>query len=329
MLISRTPFRISFFGGGTDFEPYFKKYGGSVLSTTIDKYCYITIRDLPPFFDHKNQLTYSKIERFNSPDEVEHPVVREALKLLKTDHLAISYDADLPARSGLGASSSFSVGLLNGLRHFNKESPGKMQLAIESIYLEHQLCMEAGGMQDQLAAAFGGLNRINFNAEGYEVIPVDISVTRKSEFQKNLMLFFTGLTHLSGEIARDQLKNIPARLNQLHAMKSLVDEGERILSGSGNLVSFGELLHETWMLKRTLSGKITTDYLDNVYATAIEAGAVGGKLLGAGGGGFMLFFVEQKNRESVKDSLSGLLHVPFKFENEGAKIFYMEENSDE
>lgn len=329
MLISRTPFRISFFGGGTDFEPYFKKYGGSVISTTIDKYCYITIRKLPPFFSHRNQLTYSKIERFNSPDEVEHPVVREALKLLKTDHLAISYDADLPARSGLGASSSFSVGLLNGLHHFKKESPGKMELAKESIYLEHQLCNEAGGMQDQLAAAFGGLNRINFNAQGYEVIPIDISVTRKSEFQKNLMLFFTGLTHLSGEIARDQLENIPARLNQLHAMKSLVDEGERILSGSGDLVEFGKLLHETWMLKRTLSGKIATDFVDNAYARAIEAGAVGGKLLGAGGGGFMLFFVEQKNRESVKEALSGLLHVPFKFENEGAKIFYMEENGDE
>jgi D-glycero-alpha-D-manno-heptose-7-phosphate kinase len=329
MLISRTPFRISFFGGGTDYEPYFKKYGGCVISTTIDKYCYITIRKMPPIFYYKNQLTYSKIERFNSPEEVEHPVVREALKLLKTDHLVISYDADLPARAGLGASSSFSVGLLNGLHHFNYESPGKMELAKESIFLEHQLCKEAGGMQDQLAASFGGLNRINFSAEGYEVCPIDISVTRKDDFQKHLMLFFTGFTHLSSEIARDQLKNIPARLKQLHGMKALVDEGERILSGSGDIMKFGELLNETWLLKRTLSDKITTSFVDDAYARAIEAGAVGGKLLGAGGGGFMLFFVEQKNRESVKEALSDLLYVPFKFENEGAKIFYMEEAEDE
>ncbi len=329
MLISRTPFRISFLGGGTDFESYFKEYGGSVISTTIDKYCYITIRKLPPIFDYKNQLTYSKIERFNEPDEVEHPVVREALKLLKTDHLQIAYDADLPARSGLGASSSFSVGLLNALHHFKNEHPDKMTLAKESIYLEHNLCHEAGGMQDQLAAAFGGLNRINFSEEGYEVRPIDISVTRKEEFKKNLMLFFTGFTHLSSEIARNQTKNIPSRLAQLHEMKALVDEGEKILTGSGDIREFGFLLNTTWLLKRTLSEKIATGFVDSAYEKAIKAGALGGKLLGAGGGGFMLFFVDEEKRESVKKALSDLLYVPFKFENAGAKIFYTEEPENE
>ncbi len=329
MLISRTPFRISFLGGGTDFEPYFEKYGGSVLSTTIDKYCYITLRRLPPMFEYKNQFTYSKIERFNDPDEVEHPVVREALKYLKADHLQINYDADLPARSGLGTSSSFAVGLLNGLHYYKKETVDKMTLAKEAIHLEHELCHEAGGMQDQLAVAFGGLNRINFGSGGYEVRPVDISVTRKEDFHKHLMLFFTGFTHLSGEIALDQSQNISSRLSQLDEMKVLVDEGEKILSGSGNILAFGELLNQNWKLKRTLSGKIATDFVDNAYDSAIEAGAIGGKLLGAGGGGYMLFFVEPDKRECVKKALSNLLYEPFKFEQEGTKIFYMGETDDE
>ncbi len=329
MLISRTPFRISFLGGGTDFEEYFKTYGGSVLSTTIDKYCYITLRRLPSMFAYKNQFTYSKIERFNDPDEVEHPVVREALKYIKADRLQINYDADLPARSGLGTSSAFAVGLLNALHCYKNDDVDKLALAKEAIYLEHELCREAGGMQDQLAVAYGGFNRINFSSNGYEVHPVDISVTRREDFSKHLMLFFTGFTHLSDVIAQDQTKNISARLSQLHQMKALVDEGERILRGTGNILEFGELLHKNWMLKRTLSNKIATDFVDDAYDSALEAGAVGGKLLGAGGGGYMLFFVEPDKRESVKKALSNLLYEPFKFEHEGTRIFYMGETDDE
>ena len=329
MLISRTPFRISFFGGGTDFELYFKEHGGSVLSTTIDKFCYITIRQMPTLFEYRNQLTYSKIERFNDPDEVEHPIVREAMKCLNIDRIQISYDADLPARTGLGASSSFSVGLLNGLHHFKNETLDKMSLAKESIFLEHELCHESGGMQDQIAVSFGGLNRINFSADGYEVCPITIAAERKKLFGSHLMLFFTGFTRLSGEIALDQSQNIPARLSQLHKMKALVDEGEKILTGEGSLRDFGELLNETWKLKRTLSEKIATDFVDNAYALAMEAGAVGGKLLGAGGGGFMLFYVEPEKRESVKAALSELLHVPFRFEEEGATIIYKGDTDDE
>ncbi|HZK38743.1 MAG TPA: kinase [Clostridia bacterium] len=331
MLISRTPFRISFLGGGTDFERYFKEHGGSVLSTTIDKFCYITIRKMPTLFEYRNQLTYSKIERFNDPDEVEHPVVREAMKYLEIDRIQITYDADLPARAGLGASSSFSVGLLNSLHHFKNEKLDKMALAKESIFLEQELCQESGGMQDQIAVCFGGLNRINFSADGYEVCPLQITAQRKEFFNSRLMLFFTGFTRLSSEIALDQSQNIPERLAQLHEMKALVDEGEKILTGSGDLRDFGELLNVTWKLKRTLSGKIATDFIDNAYARAMEAGAIGGKLLGAGGGGFMLFYVEPDKRESVKAALSELLYVPFRFEEEGTTIIYKgeKENKEE
>ena len=329
MLISRTPFRISFLGGGTDYKSYFSKYGGSVISTTIDKYSYITLKHLPAFFSYKNQLVYSKIELFDSPEELEHPAVREALKWMSVDNVYISYHADLPARAGLGASSSFSVGLLNALQKFKGERPGKMELALEAIHLEQELCKEMGGMQDQLAVAFGGFNRINFSASGYEIIPIDITVVRNEELQNNLMLFFTGTTHLSTEIAEDQQKNIPDRLEQLHAMKALVDEGEKVLTGSEPLYRFGELLHESWMFKRTLSKKISTSLVENIYDRALEAGAVGGKLLGAGGGGFMLFYVEKENRKQVKQALSDLLYVPFKFETEGTKMFYVEESSDE
>lgn len=329
MLISRTPFRISFLGGGTDFEAYFKEYGGSVLSTTIDKYCYVTIRQLPALFDYKNQFTYSKIERFNSPDEVEHPIVREALKYIRTYNVQINYDADLPARSGLATSSAFAVGLLNGLHHYKNETISKMDLAKEAIYLEQNLCREAGGMQDQIAVALGGFNRINFSASGYEVLPMDIPVTRKEDFSKHLMLFFTGFTHLSAEIALDQSQNISSRLSELHEMKALVDEGVKILSGTGDLNEFGKLLNSNWKLKRTLSGKITTDFIDDAYNAALKAGATGGKLLGAGGGGFMLFYVEPDKREHVKKALSGLLYEPFKFEQDGTKIFYMGDTKDE
>lgn len=326
MLISQTPFRMSFFGGGTDHREYFEKYGGSVLSTTIDKYCYVIARDLPPFFEYENQVTYSKIERFNDPDEVQHPLVREALKFLKVKNIQIMYDADLPARSGLGTSSSFAVGLLNALHSLKGDFVDKMTLAEEAIYLERELCNETGGVQDQLAAAFGSLNRITFTSMGYDVRPVIISPQRKKEFNDHLMLFFTGFERFSGEIAKEQRANTEANLKQLHEMAQLVDEGEKILTTGSSMLDFGRLLDYTWKLKRTLSSQVTTSSIDNMYTKAIKAGAIGGKLLGAGGGGFILLFVEPDKQFKVKKALSDLLYVPFKFETSGTKVIYYKPN---
>ncbi len=326
MLISQTPFRMSFLGGGTDHQDYFEKYGGSVLSTTIDKYCYVIIRDLPPFFEYKSQVTYSKIERFNDPVEVQHPLIREALKYMNAKNVHIMYDADLPARSGLGTSSSFAVGLLNGLHSLKGDFVDKMTLAEEAIHLERNLCNEVGGVQDQLAASFGGLNRITFTNLGYDVRPVIISSQRKKEFNDHLMLFFTGFERFSGEIAKEQKANTQANLKQLHEMTQLVDEGEKILTGGSSILDFGRLLDYTWKLKCTLSSQITTSSIDSIYSKAIKAGAIGGKLLGAGGGGFILLFVEPEKQAKVKKALSDLLHVPFQFETSGTKVIYYKPN---
>lgn len=322
MFTTRTPFRMSFFGGGTDFPEYYNEYGGSVLSATFNKYSYVTVRALPNLFDYKNQFTYSKIVRFNSPDEVEHPLVREALKLLNVDRIQISYDADLPARSGIGSSSSFAVGLLNELHLFKGETLTKTQLADEAIYLERTLCKEAGGVQDQIAVAFGGLNRIDFHADGYQIHPLTISEERLTEFNRNLMLIFTGFSHLSGEVAVTQQKNIPHSIAQLNEMKALVEQGENILTGSGNLGEFGKLLDRTWQLKQTLSDKISNDYINRIYASVRNAGALGGKILGAGSGGFLLVYAEEDSREKIKKLFDPSRIIPFKFEFEGTKLIY-------
>lgn len=322
MLTTRTPFRMSFFGGGTDFPAYFNEYGGCVLSATFNKYSYVTVRNLPALFSYRNQFTYSKIERFNSPDEVEHPLVREALKFMDVDGIQIAYDADLPARSGIGSSSSFAVGLLNELHLIKGEKATKMQLATESIHLERELCREAGGVQDQLAVAFGGLNRIEFDSDGYRILPVEISNERKKIFNDNLMLIFTGFSHLSGVVSVTQQENIPQRTQQLNEMKSLVYEGEKILKGSGNLDEFGRLLNYTWELKQTLSDKITNESINNAYSSALKAGALGGKLLGAGSGGFMLLYVEKDKQKKVSELFEPSRIIPFKFENDGTKLIY-------
>ena len=322
MLTTRTPFRMSFLGGGTDFPAYFNEYGGCVLSATFNKYTYVTVRNLPALFDYKNQFTYSKIERFNSPDELEHPLVREAMKLIDIDRVQIAYDADLPARSGIGSSSSFAVGLLNELHLLKGEKLSKMELAKEAIHLERDLCKEAGGVQDQLAVAFGGLNKITFNADGYRIIPVDISHKKRKEFNENLMLVFTGFSHFSGEVAVTQQNNIPHKIAELNEMKSLVNEGERILASGADLDDFGRLLDYTWKLKRTLSERITNDEIDSIYASAIRAGALGGKILGAGSGGFMLLYVPKENRENVEKIFDASRIIPFEFEDDGTKLIY-------
>lgn len=319
MLMTRTPFRISFFGGGTDYYEYFSQYGGSVLSTTIDKYCYLTIRNLPPFFEYKNQLTYSKIERFNETSEIQHPLVRAALEYMPTDRIQIAYDADLPACSGIGSSSSFAVGLLQGLHALKGEYPTRMTLAKEAIHLERELCNEGGGVQDQIAAAFGGLNRIDFFDKGYNVKPIEISDERRNEFQDNLMLLFTGFTRFSSIIATQQQKSIPSTLTQLHEMKELVNTAENILT-HGDIDDFGRLLDHTWQLKRTLSEHISNTQIDEMYNKAIKNGALGGKILGAGGGGFMLLYVPRQDQEKLIRCFSDLKIVPFKFEKDGTKI---------
>jgi D-glycero-alpha-D-manno-heptose-7-phosphate kinase len=321
MLITRTPFRVSFFGGGTDYYDYYSKYGGSVLSTTIDKYCYLSMRELPPFFDYKSQFTYSRIERFNSADEVSHPLVRNALKFIPTDRIQIAYDADLPAASGIGSSSAFAVGLVQGLHAMRGEYPDRMTLAKEAIHLERDLCGEAGGIQDQLAAAFGGLNRMDYSAEGIRVTTLELPKERLDLFQRNLMLIFTGFTHFSGAVAEEQQKNIPSSLKQLDEMKAMVDIAENIMR-SGTPEDFGRLLHHAWELKRTLSNRITNYEIDLLYTRLRNAGVLGGKLLGAGSGGFMLLCVPEDKQKDIRNVFSDFRFIPFAFETSGTGIIY-------
>lgn len=323
MIITKTPFRMSFFGGGTDMEEFFRENGGAVLSTTFDKYCYVNVRHLPPFFDYRNQVSYSRIEKAKTTDEIQHPAVREAMKYLDMHELVITYDADLPARTGLGTSSSFAVGMLNAFYALKGKYAGDKKLADDAIYLERVLCKEAGGWQDQIAAAFGGFNRIDFCDSGYTVSPVIISPERKKQLNNSLMLFFTGFSRFSAEIQDDTKKHIGDNIQKLLEMKNLVDDAEKVLVNKAvSLDEFGKLLDYTWKLKRQTGSQISTDDIDVLYDKAVKAGALGGKLLGAGGGGFLLFYVPYDRRRSVKEALGNLLPVPFEFENAGTEIIY-------
>ena len=313
---------MSFFGGGTDMPQFFKENGGAVLSTTFDKYCYVNVRHLPPFFEYTTEASYAKIERVTNVDELEHPLIRNAMKMLDMHELRITYEADLPARTGLGTSSSFAVGLLNAFYCLKGKYADKKQLADDAIYLERVLCGEAGGWQDQIAASFGGLNRINFNENGYEVNPVIIAPERKAQLNRNLMLFFTGFSRFSFDIQETTKKALADEQARLLEMLSLVDDAERVLTSKTDLNEFGRLLDYTWKLKRGISGRISTDSIDGLYKKGIEAGALGGKLLGAGGGGFLLFYVEEDKQESVHKAMENLLYVPFKFENSGTRVIH-------
>ena len=325
MIITRTPFRMSFFGGGTDFSGFYNEHGGAVLSTTFDKYCYVTLRHLPRFFDYKTHLTYSKEEKVNSIEEIKHPAIRNAMKMMDMHELRLVYDSDLPARSGLGTSSSFAVGMIEAFYALKGKYADKKKLADDAIYLERVLCAESGGIQDQIAASFGGLNRINFSRDGYTVNPVIISPERKNALNDKLMLFFTGLSRFSSDIQKDTEKSMKDKTKELIEMHHLVDEAEKILTDkSRSLDDFGRLLDHTWKLKRGISSGISTGSIDEQYERAMKAGALGGKLLGAGGGGFLLFYVPEDRQENVKSALSGQLHVPFRFENEGTKIVVYE-----
>lgn len=322
MVITKTPFRISFFGGGTDFPDFYKEHGGAVISTSFDKYCYVTARHLPPFFEYKNELIYSRIERVTTPDEIEHPAIREAIKWLDMREIRVTYEADLPARTGLGTSSSFAVGLLSAFRCIKGKYVDKRRLAEDAIYLERVLCNECGGIQDQIAAAYGGLNLIYFNADGFQVHPIIMREERKQELQDNLLLFFTGFSRFSSDVQVAYQQALKDKTSELLEILSLVGTAHEILTGDQSLSEFGRLLDHTWKLKRGITQKISSDSIDSLYQKAINAGAVGGKLLGAGGGGFMLFYVEHDARESVRQALDGLLEVPFEFESTGTSISY-------
>ena len=322
MIITQTPFRMSFFGGGTDFPDFYREHGGAVISTSFDKYCYVNVRHLPRFFDYATELSYSKIERVVDVEEIKHPAIREAMKFLDMHELRLTYEADLPARSGLGTSSSFAVGMLNAFYALKGKYADKKKLADEAIYLERVLCKESGGIQDQIAAAFGGLNRINFNAEGDEAKPVIISPERKRQLNRNLMLFFTGFSRFSSDIQETTQKALADKEKQLLEMLSLVDDAERILTSKTDLNEFGRLLDYTWKLKRGISSQISTGTIDDLYDRGMKAGALGGKLLGAGGGGFLLFYVEEDKREAGHQAMEDLLYVPFRFENSGTRVIY-------
>lgn len=316
---------MSFFGGGTDFSGFYNEHGGAVLSTTFDKYCYVTLRHLPRFFDYKTHLTYSKEEKVNTIEEIKHPAIRNAMKMLDMHELRLVYDSDLPARSGLGTSSSFAVGMIEAFYALKGKYADKKKLADDAIYLERVLCAESGGIQDQIAASFGGLNRINFSRDGYTVNPVIISPERKKALNDKLMLFFTGMSRFSSDIQKGTEKSMKEKTNELIEMYHLVDEAEKILTDkSKSLDDFGLLLDHTWKLKRGISSGISTNSIDEQYEYAMKAGALGGKLLGAGGGGFLLFYVPEEKQESVKSALKGQLHVPFNFENDGTKIIVYE-----
>ena len=323
MIITKTPFRMSFFGGGTDMESFFKENGGSVLSTTFDKYCYVNVRHLPRFFDYSTELSYSKTERVTNIDDIEHPAIRNAMKMLDMHEIRLTYEADLPARSGLGTSSSFAVGMLNAFYALKGKYASKKQLADEAIYLERVLCNEAGGWQDQIAASFGGFIRIDFNADGYTVHPVIVSPERKQQLNNNLMMFFTGFTRFSSEIQKANKLDDESKTKQLKQMLTLVDEAESILTDhSKDLDDFGRLLDVTWKLKRQTGKSVSTSNIDNLYDKGISAGALGGKLLGAGGGGFLVFYVTPEKQAAVKEAMEDLLYIPFKFEDSGTQVIY-------
>jgi D-glycero-alpha-D-manno-heptose-7-phosphate kinase len=324
MIIARTPFRVSFLGGGTDYPAWYQEHGGTVLASTIDKYCYLTCRHLPPFFEHRFRIVYSKIENVKILDEITHAAAREVLRFLGVQRgMEIHYLGDLPARSGIGSSSAFTVGLLHAVHALHGQTVSPRQLAAEAIHLEQDVLRETVGSQDQVLAAYGGFNHVQFSAEGeISVRPVDIPPERKAQFSAHLMLFYTGIQRTASEIAGTYVPGIRRHDARLTAINDLVQEGLSLLSGQGNLALFGELLHETWRLKRNLSAAVSSARVDAIYQDARSAGALGGKLLGAGGGGFFLLFVPPERRAAVAEKLGGLLQVPCNIESAGSRIIF-------
>jgi D-glycero-alpha-D-manno-heptose-7-phosphate kinase len=330
MIISRTPYRISFFGGGTDYPAWYREHGGAVLACSIDKYAYLTCRYLPPFFENKHRVVWSRIENCTSLDEIAHPAVRSILKHLNIERgVEIHHQGDLPARSGMGSSSSFTVGLLHALYALQGQMPGKRKLAMESIHIEQEIMKESVGSQDQVSAVYGGLNHIEFAPnDEISVRPVTISRSRFAELESHLMLFYTGIMRTAAEVAKSYTNQIEKRKRQLRIMRDIVAEGISILATDGDIIAFGELLHESWEVKRSLSDKVSNTEVDDLYLQARGAGAIGGKLMGAGGGGFMLLFVPSSLQQGVRERLSRVLHVPFRIESSGSQIIFFDPEQD-
>ena len=326
MITTRTPYRVSFFGGGTDYPAWYLKEGGAVLSTTVDKYCYISARFLPPFFVERHRIVWSHIETISSISEILHPAVREGLRFLGFDNsrgVEIHHQGDLPARTGIGSSSSFSVGLIRALTALRGHMIGKHELALKALELEQNILKENVGSQDQVAAAYGGLNFIRFLQNGsIQVEPVTATPERVAELEQHLMLLYTGSSRLGGEIAASVIARMRDKAAELRQMRLLVDKAVDVLTGSGSLSAFGELLHQTWVLKRGLSDDVTNSEVDDLYKLARDHGALGGKLLGAGSRGFMLFFVPPDKQPALKKTLGQFLWVPFRFEWEGSTTIY-------
>lgn len=324
MIISRTPYRISLFGGGTDFPSWYRRHGGAVIAATIDKYCYISARHLPPFFDHKYRVVWSKVEYCKEVAEITHPAVRAVIQHLELSRgLEINTVGDLPARSGMGSSSAFTVGLLKALHGLAGRMVNKYDLAMEAIHLEQNVLKEAVGSQDQVSAAYGGLNKIEFFPTGeISVVPVTVSADRIRELESNLMLFYTGIKRTSSEVTKKFVDDIQDKKRQLRIMRDLVEESIQILNSRQDISALGELLHEAWDTKRGFSTMVSNPEVDNIHAAAIEAGAIGGKLTGAGGGGFLLLFVPPHKQAEVKAALKHFIHVPFRFEFSGSQVIF-------
>ncbi len=327
MITTRTPLRISFFGGGTDYPIWYREHGGAVLATTIDKSCYITCRWLPPFFEYHSRISYTKVENVRSNQEIQHPSVRACLQHLGIDEgVEVHHIADLPARTGLGTSSAFTVGMLLGLYALKNQMRDKHTLATEAMYVEQELLGEAVGAQDQVSTAYGGFNRIDFLTDGsIEVTRILASENRLRELEQHLMLYFTGFSRIASEIAKEQVRITPYKMRELETMLEMVKEGEAIITNPNQPINdFGRLLHETWKVKRTLTEKISNLKIDEIYEAGLASGALGGKLLGAGGGGFMLFFVPPECRAAIRSRLKGLLCIPFAFSNRGSDVVVYE-----
>ncbi len=325
MIISRTPFRISFFGGGTDYPTWYRENGGAVLSTSINKFGYLTCRHLPPFFEHKHRIVYSNVETVTDINQINHPAVRAVFKEMGVEHgLELHYDGDLPARSGIGSSSSFTVGLINVLSAMNGQIRSKCELAKQAIYIEQEVIGEAVGSQDQVAAAYGGLNRIEFLPNGqFDVRPLIVSRQRLNLLNDKLMLFFTGFSRIAATVASSKISNLSKCSTHLNLMYAMVDEAQNILQdSSSDLDQFGKMLHETWQLKKSLSEKVTDSKIDEIYEVGCKQGALGGKILGAGGGGFILFYVPEERQNQVRQALKGLIEVDFQFEFNGSQIVH-------
>jgi D-glycero-alpha-D-manno-heptose-7-phosphate kinase len=330
MIITRTPFRLSFFGGGTDYPAWYRAHGGAVLATTIDKYCYISCRELPPFFEHRIRIVYSKIENCSTIEEISHPAVRAVLQMLDVRRgIEIHHDGDLPARSGMGSSSAFTVGLLNAAHALEGRMISSEALAEQGIHVEQELLRETVGSQDQVCAAYGGFNHVGFSTSGdISVRPVIMPRERLDELRSSLMLFYTGIKRTAADVADTYVPNLEAKKRELRLMRDMVDEALQVLGGSGELTEFGRLMHESWLMKRSLSSAVSSTAIDAMYSAALEAGAIGGKITGAGGGGFLLLFVHPARREVVRERLHDLLHVPFDFETSGSKVIFYDADPD-